>query len=147
MTFAERAKPLKDSQKITLRELAEACHISESTASRYLSGALTPTPEMAAKILAFLGAAAEDASPVDLPDCPGGVDESTMDSSVQMLYYFLQQTHAEQARRLAEALQHERREKYFFIAVLAVVMAVILFILIYDFTHGTVGWIRTAVPA
>lgn len=147
MTFTEQAKALKDSQKITLRELADACHISESTASRYLSGALTPTPEMAAKILAFLGDAGAGGPPGDPQEGPAGQEDLLLGRNLQMISFFLQRSHADQVRQLSDALQHERREKYFFIGLLVALLAVVFFILIYDYTHTSVGWIRASMSA
>ena len=56
MTFSERAKPLKNKGNLTLKQIAEACNISESMASRYISGAVVPPEDVARKMLEILGA-------------------------------------------------------------------------------------------
>ena len=41
MTFSERAKPLKNKGNLTLKQIAEACNISESMVSRYINGQIS----------------------------------------------------------------------------------------------------------
>ena len=60
MTFSERAKPLKNKGNLTLKQIAEACNISESMASRYISGAVVPPEDVARKMLEILGAEEEN---------------------------------------------------------------------------------------
>ena len=56
MPFLTKVKPLWDRSSLTLAELAERCNISESSASRYLSGKIVPPADVADLILEILGA-------------------------------------------------------------------------------------------
>lgn len=56
MPFLTKVKPLWDRSTMTLAELAEQCNISESSASRYLSGKVVPPADIAERILEILGA-------------------------------------------------------------------------------------------
>ena len=51
-----QVKPLWDRSTLTLAELAAQCNISESSASRYLNGKVSPPADIAEKILEVLGA-------------------------------------------------------------------------------------------
>ena len=55
MAFYEQIKPLWEKSKLTLAQLAEACNISESSASRYLNGKINPPADTAEKIIEILG--------------------------------------------------------------------------------------------
>ena len=57
MPFCERVKPLWDKSDMTLAQLADLCNISESSASRYLNGKISPPADIAEKILEVLGEA------------------------------------------------------------------------------------------
>ena len=56
MPFLTKVKPLWDRSTLTLAELAEQCHISESSASRYLNGKSSPPADVAELILEVLSA-------------------------------------------------------------------------------------------
>lgn len=56
MPFLTQVKPLWDRSTLTLAELAEQCHISESSASRYMSGKIVPPADIAERILQVLSA-------------------------------------------------------------------------------------------
>jgi transcriptional regulator with XRE-family HTH domain len=55
MPFYAKAKPLWDKSPLTLVQLANLCGISESSASRYLSGKVNPPADIADAILTALG--------------------------------------------------------------------------------------------
>ncbi len=56
MPFLKQVTPLWDRSTMTLAELAQQCNISESSASRYLSGKISPPADIAERILEVLGA-------------------------------------------------------------------------------------------
>ena len=56
MPFLTKVKPLWDRSTLTLAELASRCNISESSASRYLNGKISPPADIAELILEVLSA-------------------------------------------------------------------------------------------
>lgn len=56
MPFLKQVTPLWDRSTLTLAELAQRCNISESSASRYLNGKISPPADIAERILEVLGA-------------------------------------------------------------------------------------------
>ena len=56
-SFSATARRLKSQSDITIRELATACFISESTTSRYLNGQIVPPKETADRMIQTLRAA------------------------------------------------------------------------------------------
>ncbi len=56
MPFLTKVKPLWDRSTLTLAELATQCNISESSASRYLNGKISPPADVAERILEVLSA-------------------------------------------------------------------------------------------
>ena len=56
MPFLTKVKPLWDRSTLTLAELAAQCNISESSASRYLNGRISPPADVAERILEVLSA-------------------------------------------------------------------------------------------
>ncbi len=54
MPFLMQVKPLWDRSTLTLAELAVKCNISESSASRYLNGKVSPPADIAERILEVL---------------------------------------------------------------------------------------------
>jgi transcriptional regulator with XRE-family HTH domain len=68
MPFLTKVKPLWDRSTLTLAELAAKCNISESAASRYLNGKISPPADIAELILEVLGAdIVTAAAPEDKP--------------------------------------------------------------------------------
>ena len=55
MSFSEQIKPLWDKTELTLQQVAERCNISESSASRYINGKISPPADIAEKMLLVLG--------------------------------------------------------------------------------------------
>lgn len=56
MPFLTKVKPLWDRSTLTLADLANQCNISESSASRYLNGKISPPADVAERILEVLSA-------------------------------------------------------------------------------------------
>lgn len=127
MTFSERAKPLKDKGKITLKQIADACNISESMVSRYLNGVVVPPEDIARNILEVLQLAA-DAEPqaAPLPDLAS--------------FYMsaLESQRAAYESSLSDARTDKRR--WFIVAIILIVF--IMFLLGWDITHPDMGYIR-----
>lgn len=134
MTFSERAKPLKDKSKLTLLEIATACNISESMASRYISGQNIPPEDIARKMLDYLSAAAKiepqsDDTRIDL-------------AAIRSVYEARIADLKANATDLKNQLRIEMREKWLFFSLLAVVTIFVFALFYVDLTNGDIGWFR-----
>lgn len=54
MNFSEKARAMRMKSPLTLREIGEQCNVSESMVSRYISGTVKPSDDVAEKILEVL---------------------------------------------------------------------------------------------
>lgn len=126
MAFSERVKPLWDKSNLTLAQLAERCNISESSASRYLSGKINPPADIAEKILEVLGGA----SPVE-----GEKEMQTVVQHIREIY---------EAQIAAMQVAHDsrvedlRRDKSWMFRVIIVLFGVIVYLCV-DGLHGNWG--------
>lgn len=169
MPFLKQVKPLWDRSTLTLAELAERCNISESSASRYLNGKISPPADVAELILQVLGAdivtpAAPEEKPATSVPPVLQIWEVYKDEIVTLQenharhIAHLQSNHADHIAHLQathahhiEALQanHARqlsdlkRDKgYLFVTVICLMALLIYFI--FDGLHGDWGFIRYA---
>lgn len=124
MTFADRAKLLKDKSPLTLAEIAEACSVSESMVSRYINGKIVPPVDIADKILEVLQAsvpeAAEDAE-------ERGEDMGLAIDQIKEIY--------------TEQIKVIQREKYILSVVVVILFVVIVYLCI-DALHGNWGFFQ-----
>ena len=134
MTFAETAKPLKDKSKMTLLEIATACNISESMASRYINGQNIPPEDIARKMLDVLNAAAptEQKENVKRPELL--IIRDVYEARIEDMKL--------NAVELKTQLRIEKREKWVFFSLLVVVIVFVFMLLYVDITNGNVGWFR-----
>lgn len=134
MTFSEKAKPLKDKSKLTLSEIAAACNISESMASRYINGQNIPPEDIARKMLDLLETAAhaESKSRDARPDLVMLCD----------VYEARIEDMRASVADLKKQLLVEKREKWIFFALLVVVIVFVFLLFYVDITNGNVGWFR-----
>ncbi len=134
MTFAERAKPLKDKSKLTLLENATACNISESMASRYINGQNIPPEDIARKMLEYLSAAAKIE--------PQSEDTRIDLAAIRSVYEARIADMKENAADLKNQLRIAMREKWLFFSLLAVVIMFVFALFYVDLTNGDIGWFR-----
>lgn len=134
MTFSERAKPLKDKSKLTLLEIATACNISESMASRYISGQNIPPEDIARKILDYLSAAAKIE--------PQSEDTRIDLAAIRSVYEARIADMKENTADLKNQLRIAMREKWLFFSLLAVVTIFVFALFYVDLTNGDIGWFR-----
>ncbi len=135
MTFSERAKPLKDKSVMKLNEIAAACNISESMASRYINGSVIPPEDVARKMLEFLGAETDKTTE----------EETDMQTALAMLrevYEARIEDIFKNISDLKEQINHEKREKWIFFVLLAVVVVFVFALFYVDLSNGSVGWFR-----
>ena len=134
MTFSERAKPLKEKSKMTLLEIATACNISESMASRYINGQNIPPEDIARKMIDLLTAAAKIA--------PQSEDVRIDLAAIRNVYEARIADMKENATDLKAQLRIEKREKMFCAACLAVIVVFVFLLFYVDITNGNIGWFR-----
>ena len=135
MTFSERAKPLKDKSGMKLNEIAAACNISESMASRYINGSVIRPEDVARKMLEFLGAETDKTTE----------EETDMQTALAMLrevYEARIEDIFKNISDLKEQINHEKREKWIFFVLLAVVVVFVFALFYVDLSNGSVGWFR-----
>ena len=134
MTFADRAKALKDKSKMTLADIAAECNISESMASRYINGQNIPPENIARKMLDVLSAAV-----------PKDHSEQEINSALRALRSAYEERIDDMRVNIAdlkEQLHTEKREKWIFVALLAVSIAFVFVLLYIDIANGDMGWFR-----
>lgn len=169
MPFIAKVKPLWDRSTLTLAELAEQCHISESSASRYLNGKSSPPADVAERILEVLSA------DIVAPDTANDKPATTVPPVLQIWEVYkdeivtLQENHTRHITHLQEGhvrhMEHlqanhahhietlqanharqlsdlKRDKAYLFCTVLCLMALLIYFI--FDGLHGDWGFIRYA---
>lgn len=134
MTFAARAKALKEQSKMTLLEIATACNISESMASRYINGQNIPPEDIARKMLEVMSAAV-----------PTNHHKNTTDADIIAICSAFEERIDDMRANISDLknqLRLEKREKrILFYLVITIIMFV--FALLYiDITNHNIGWFR-----
>lgn len=130
MLYESARKALNAQHDITQKEMAEACGVSESTISRYLSGRVTPPADIAEKMAALLqGDPSESAAPEDPPP-PRAEDPSRIHTDEELLKIYMW---------IIDRQQKEKRHLFACLELLVVVLFVLIFI---DIFNGNVGWLR-----
>lgn len=126
MPFREQIKPLWDRSELTLAQVAECCNISESSASRYLNGKVTPPVDIAEKIIAVLGG--ENVT-------KEGQEMQSMVQHIREIYEAQIDDLQEEHNKHVAELQRDKRWMAIFIFIL---FAVIVYLFL-DCTHGDWG--------
>ena len=137
MPFSEKAKALYSKGKLTQREIAKLSGVSESMVSRYLSGETVPKEDIAEKILQVLAAAI----PVEAPP-PATAPKKEEAPDMKIALDHLTSVYDSHIAELKAALRVERREKWIFVCLLGVVIALLFTVIFIDLTNGHVGWYR-----
>lgn len=145
----QQVKPLWDRSSLTLAELAELCSISESSASRYLNGKISPPADVAERILQVLGGEPpEDVKPAESPAVKQMVEHireiyqaqiKTMQENFSVQLTALRTSYETQIAAL------QRDKIVLFITVLILLGVLVYFII--DALHGNWGIIRYAMAA
>lgn len=131
VNFMSDAQKLKDSSGKSIRQIAAACGLAESTTSRYLSGKAVPPADVADNILKYLSESAPD------PD-------KTIEIPSPM-YLMLIESYKKQIAELRT--DHEKHMKkaeirFYFMFGLVVALIAIVIYLVLDATHGGWGFFR-----
>lgn len=164
--FQERAGEIRDGKRI--KDIAQACGISESMVSRYFSGVCVPPDDVAQKIMQFLSD--EDASvmqtmqlhvqlPIARPDekisaddAPDTVTLPVWAYQAQMADYQktiaeLRADHEKQVNELradhGKTVRRMQRQHYVMLGIVVALLAVIIYLVV-DATHGGWGFFRSA---
>ena len=139
MPFLKQVKPLWDRSPLTLAELAELCGISESSASRYINGKVSPSADLAERILQVLGGTSE---PAKTPP-EAQIAHTSLTMHLREIYQAqiatLQENHANQVRDL-------KRDKLILGITVALLSGLLLYFII-DSLHGDWGLIRYAMAS
>lgn len=136
MTFSEQARQLKEQNNLTLKDIAEKCSISESTASRYLSGAIVPSNDAARNMLEALGGGPTEEK------TEGEEDMQTALTMIREVYEARIADMQANISDLKDRIIHEKREKWIFIVLLAMVIIFVFALFYVDLSNGSVGWFR-----
>lgn len=126
MPFSERVKPLWDKSDMTLAQIAELCNISESSASRYLNGKISPPADIAEKILEVLG---------EVPPIKG---DSDMQITIQNIREIYEAQIAAMKADHTSRIEDLRRDKLWMFRAIIVLFCVIVY-LFTDGLHGDWG--------
>lgn len=138
MTFSDRAKPLKTKSRMTLNEIATACNISESMASRYINGSVVPPEDIARKMLEILEAAASKGGEKE-------EEQTDMRAALAMIREIYEGRIDDLWKSntdLKEQILREKREKWVFFILLAVTVTFIFALFYVDLSYGDLGWFR-----
>lgn len=126
MPFSERVKPLWDKSDMTLAQIAELCNISESSASRYLNGKISPPADIAEKILEVLG---------EVPPIKG---DSDMQITIQNIREIYEAQIAAMKADHTSRIEDLRRDKLWMFRAIIVLFCVIVYLFM-DGLHGEWG--------
>lgn len=159
MPFLSKVKPLWDRSTLTLADLAERCNISESSASRYLSGKIVPPADIAERILEILGAdivttpPSEEKQQAAVPPVPPvlqiwEVYKAEIDTLQANHAHYVETIQANHANHLAAIKENynsqiadlRREKRAIYLTMLIMFCLLIYFIL--DSLHGNWGIIR-----
>ena len=137
MPFAEKAKALWSKGKLTQKDIAKLAGVSESMVSRYFSGETVPKEDVAEKILKVLAAAIPEEEPKPVPAPP---KETTPDLKIALDHISrVYESHIEELKR---ELHIQRREKWIFVCLTGVILALVFLLFYVDLTNGHIGWYR-----
>lgn len=147
MPFLKQVTPLWERSPLTLAELAEMCGISESSASRYINGKVSPPADIAEKILQVLGGAAEPAETSKEVQ----IAQTSMTMHIREIYQAqiatLQENHNSQITTLQAHYKSQiadlKRDKLI-LGIIAAVLGGVLLYFVLDSLHGDWGLVRYA---
>ena len=153
MPFFERIKPLWDKSPLTLAELAALCNISESSASRYLNGKITPPADTAERIIQVLSGetASEEEGEDEVKTEVQNASLNALVTHVREIYQAqivaMQASHASHISAMQESHAHHVTDLRKFLLILFITVLILIGLLVYfilDGLHGNWGIIRYA---
>mgnify|MGYP002710949079 FL=1 len=127
MDFVSDFQRLKDSSGKTVKEIAEACDLSESTITRYLSGKNAPPVDVAEGILKYLSES--------VPDEP---ERSDVPFRMVLILSELYKRQIAELRADHEKDARKAEVRFYVMLGLVVVLTAIIIYLVIDASHG--GW-------
>ena len=137
MTFSERVKPLKDRSRLTLKDIAVACKISESMVSRYINGSIVPPEDIARNIIELLEKACSMNEKAEENN-----DMHVALSVVREIYEERINDLRANIVDLKEEVHTEKKEKWIFFLLFAIIIVFVFALLFFDIINGSVGWFR-----
>lgn len=148
MPFLKRVKPLWDRSPLTLAELADLCNISESSASRYMSGKISPPADVAERIIEVLGGGVtedEDAAPEVSPAAESLVQHirEIYQAQIAALHATFDRQLATIQRNYESQIASLQKEKLILFCTVIVLLGLLVYFIL-DGLHGNWGIIRYA---
>ena len=131
-SFSAIARRLKSQSDITIRELATACCVSESTLSRYLNGQIVPPKETADRMIQTLRAARV------MDDPPLRIESEDVGQVLEKV----ERMYSERIQDIQTTLDYERKQKRAYFVVMLAVICFFLAVTMFDVLNGSVGWFR-----
>ncbi len=132
--FQLKAKRIKARCNVSVTELAEACGVSKSSMSRYLSGEVDPPSSVADKAIAHLETARRATACFD--------DAKEEDAEMGALLDKIEAMYLERIKELLAHLDYERRQKRTYFIVMLAAISFIIILMLVDILNGNVGWFR-----
>lgn len=131
-SFSVTARRLKSQSSITVRQLAETCHISESTTSRYLNGQIVPPKETADRMIQTLRAARV------MDDPPLRIESEDAGHALERI----EKVYLERIQDIQATIAYECRQKRAYFIVMLAIICLFLAVTTMDVLNGNVGWFR-----
>lgn len=131
-SFSATARRLKSQSDITIRALAEACCVSESTLSRYLNGQIVPPKETADRMIQTLRAARVMDDPslrIESEDAGHALER-------------IEKVYLERIQDIQATIAYECRQKRAYFIVMLAIICLFLAVTTVDVLNGNVGWFR-----
>lgn len=141
-----------------MQEIASECNSTPSSVSRYLNGSITPPPDIEVKILNYLGYVEDSCADEEgneketeaereneADQAVIGSEETDMQTALAMLREVYEARIADIFKSVADLkaqVTHEKREKWIFFILLALVVVFVFALFYVDLSNGTVGWFR-----
>lgn len=132
---------LRIARGMSYQAVADACGVSKSTIHRTLNGMTEPTVQLIHAIAAAVQY--KPAEPVIVPE------ECTQEAYIAYLKELLQRQREDNDRRVKQLQAHynmirrqDQREKYVWMALALVLMAIFVSLFLYDFANLDRGWIQ-----
>lgn len=143
MINLDKLAEYRQNSGLSLEDIAEQTGLSVSSISRVYSGSTTnPTIDTLSSIIAVTGGSLDEVCGIATATPPDGFTQLDMD----ILALFAKSQNRTQAALQAHIHSLRKLMRYSLIANVAFV-ALIIFVLIFDLTHPTMGWVQYTIQA
>lgn len=140
-----KLKPFVDQAKLTYRQLAELTGISESTVSRILTGQVEPKYSDMASIAKVVGASLDDIAGIVRPEAEEikelRLKVREQDAEIRSQAAVIA-AHDREIARADKAAEYLKKIVRVLALAVAVMVAAVMTVLVYDVLNGDIGWAR-----